>query len=1096
MTNTETTYVTDAHSTSCFEGDASSKCISAAAPASAKMPVVLESIDLPVSTSTSMEKTIYGRSSESKTLQTAYDRMLETQHAQTVLVHGESGSGKTALAENLRPSVVVSTNGYFVSGKHFQNATVQAPYSAIMAAFSDLCNCIADAKDFDTKRRREITDILESDARLLVKVIPNISSLVGTSIKEEKADQVSFAKFRIACKTFLHAVSSPSHPIVVFLDDVQWADEGSIQLIQMFLQDHELRNIMFVVAYRDEKSEYVVERILDHARDTTDMIALSNLDSSAVHQIVTSILESLRPSRNHQISKLSELVSKWTCGNPLHIMLFMAAIQQKGLLSFDVDTVSWLFNVDDIQKEMMACEGLAELLMRKVEALPYDTKETLKIASFLGYQFDEGILRKVISATMKEKQNVYRYSSHAASCQLDTAGDVVLRSLSVAMEEGFIKKMSNGYQFTHDRLQSSFRSLVFDDFKEDQLRQIIGEVFLSQGDIDCESNIYKAAVHLNHAPRHMLDLSQRVRLAGINLQSAKYCEEISAFTEAVAVLQKGVNILSPEERWLDKHFTLTFTLMDALARMQLVIGDFAACKETTREALRYGKTAEMNINLHLIDVEVRMARNEIDDSLVMAKMALQTLGVKLPRKANLWHVATKLCKVKCMLRHKTDESIINTPITEDMSVINTVKLLMHVCSSSLVKDETETAIFCALLAVEFTLKEGLSQYCPGMFVMYGVAELSLGNINRAYRFGKLALGLLDRVDARESKCHAVGLAVTMLTFRKEPFHELSGHLYQVANKGFLYGDIIYATYCVSQSFCMLVHLGAPLASLECAMRASYGKVCELGQDGQLLWLVPGLQYVLNMQSHTRNWESLLTLTGEIMNEDEHFQEAFATNHAVLILLALFWKAKLAVDFGNFSTAISIFERCKFHGADALHFSHVGILLYFDQARAHYGLFELSGRGRHLRNARKYKNMLHRMDANDCPNASPLLAFLVAQELSLLNKKSLTIDSLRTSFDKGLNYLSHGSNFKNLEGLLNERAGFTFAKRKCWRLARLYFDQALHIYKYEWGAIAKYNELKHTSALALKGEALAYNFDGEYKPPAPSIDEMTLHDVSS
>jgi hypothetical protein len=141
-----------------------------------------------------------------------------------------------------------------------------------------------------------------------------------------------------------------------------------------------------------------------------------------------------------------------------------------------------------------------------------------------------------------------------------------------------------------------------------------------------------------------------------------------------------------------------------------------------------------------------------------------------------------------------------------------------------------------------------------------------------------------------------------------------------------------------------------------------------------------------------------------MNEDDYFREVYATKHAVLVVVALLWKAKLAVDFGNFRDTTSTFESCKSFGADALQFSHVAPPFYWDQARAHYGLFEETGQRKHLRKARTYKRILKRMTGNGCPNASPLLAFLVAQEASL-KKKSSDIIAICAAYDAGICKLS-------------------------------------------------------------------------------------------
>jgi predicted ATPase len=335
------------------------------------------------------------------------------------------------------------------------------------------------------------------------------------------------------------------------------------------------------------------------------------------------------------------------------------------------------------------------------------------------------------------------------------------------------------------------------------LHLLIGEAYLSAHEQGGEqSNIYRAAVHLSCAPDVLSEYEQRVTLARINLEAAKYCKEISAFEQAVMALQAGLDALRPAEKWSDELFTLTFEMMENQARMQLVVGDFEACKATTLEASRHVRTSEMKVKLLAIDVEVRMAGNEVDDVVATANRGLSSLGFKMPRKAKLRHIVAKLAKVKFMLRRKTDEDLLNLPLTQDLVIANVVKLLIHLCTYCLMGDEKEMGVFSALLAIELTLKNGLSQHSPCAFVIYGVAEASIGNIDRAYRFGKLALKMLDGMHSREGEGPTVAYALTRISCFRKPLHELVTPLSETATSGFQNGDVLYATFCMSQCYSM------------------------------------------------------------------------------------------------------------------------------------------------------------------------------------------------------------------------------------------------------------------------------------------------------
>jgi predicted ATPase len=1008
------------------------------------------------SSPTGAQTRIYGRTKETIMLQNAYAKLREHKHAQTIVVHGESGSGKTVLVDTLRDHVF-DTNGYFVAGKYFQkHAAVEEPYSAVMAAFSDLCDLIIQADDFDKELKgREIADKLGTDAQILVKSISNLSPIVG-DLKEIEIE-ASFAKFKVACKKFLHAIASEEHPVVIFLDDIQWADAGSSQLTQTFLQDKDLKHVIFVLAYRDEELEQVTKTdVLASVREPTD-IALSNLDAAGVHAIVVAVMG----SDTEPIKGLSRLVFKRTNGNPLHATMFMQAIQQEELLIYEVNEDEWLFNVDEIQQAMMVSESLADLLTRKIARLSDDMRETLRVASLLGYSFDESIVLEVASIMIEEKR-VAAGGSHLKSDDASSHDSLVLDSLFVAVKEGFIEKTSVAYQFTHDKLQSSFLSMI-DRSEEERLHFLVGEAYLENGDDGI--NIYRAAVHLNCAPGFLHNRQQRERLARINLKASIYCTKISAFGKATAVLQSGFDVLGPVEPWSEEYSSLTFEIVEALARAQLLFGDFEACKETVFNALCHAKTADMKATFLLIDVEVRMAGNEVDDAIATANRALHALGIKMPRKAKRRHVLGKLMKVKFLLGNKSDQAVLNLPFTDDHAVEKAVRLLMHLCTYCFLRDEADTAIFAALLAAELTLKKGLSHFSSCAFAIYGLAEVFIGNIDRGVRFGKLSLVMLDNMACKEAECPTAAYVLTMLAFRRKRFAELVTPLHAAANSGFQNGDIVYGSYSLAQCYNMHIHMGTNLQALENAMRFDYGQVSDVGQDDQLMWLRPGFQFVLNMQANVDRWEDISVLTGEMMDEDVYLLQATEKNQLVQIIVLALWKAKLAIEFNQFSSASSILESCKSSGAEAIRFSFGAAPYYFDQARMNYGLFESLGQRKHLRVARKYKRLLQRMEDDRCPSASPPLAFLIALEASLSSKHA-SESEVRAAYESGIAALVESKN-SNWEAPLNARAGFDFTKRGNFVQAEVYFKRALDVYENDYGAIAKFNQLSRSSALAMK-----------------------------
>ena len=250
-------------------------------------------------------------------------------------------------------------------------------------------------------------------------------------------------------------------------------------------------------------------------------------------------------------------------------------------------------------------------------------------------------------------------------------------------------------------------------------------------------------------------------------------------------------------KWSQGLFGLSLELTESLARMALLVGDFDTCSEATKEAMLHVDTNERKIRIMLINVECKMANNQMAESIKAAKGALSELGVKLPSKPSIRHVAFKVVKLKVLMARKTDEDILGLQSVEDLSVTVGIRLLMHVTLYALMMNEEMTAVYAALHAMDLTLRHGLSTYSAPALALFGIAVLKTGDVGRAYGLGRLALKLLERNPSREADCPTLAFANSLLLHWKEPLSDLRDPLFKAATAGFERGDLIYSTFCIS-----------------------------------------------------------------------------------------------------------------------------------------------------------------------------------------------------------------------------------------------------------------------------------------------------------
>ncbi|KAI2512185.1 histidine kinase [Fragilaria crotonensis] len=1033
------------------------------------------------------EVVLYGRTRETNLLLGAYSELSSNNQPQKVtkvIVHGDAGSGKTSLVDLLRKPVF-DTNGFFVSGKYSQNSSVQEPNSAIMAALSDLCDLLIQSPDFTEERRTQFQlELGVENGRILEKCITNLSPLLGKPRGDEggSADMsvrnvAAYTRFKVAFKTFLQAVSCDKHPIVLFIDDIQWMDESSRKLIEVLLHDQELSSIMVILAYRDEESASVAD-ILDEMKNNEDTLdlALDNLDTDAVLEIVSSVTGSSTSSTK----ELSSVIAKKTMGNPYHVMKLLEFLQWEGLLVQNTNAGTWGFDVDRIQYEVTISVTLAEILALKVHSLPNRVQESLKIASLLGYRFTGDLVVRVRSYLLDKLEDesddrLYSIETCSVSSVSTAIGD--------AVRGGFVEKIKVGYQFSHDTIQTAFQSLI-DDEEKGRMHDAIGNVLLAIGDAESR---YRASVHLFNSPRFVRDDANRIELARLHLEAAGYCEERSAFIDAAAALHRGLALLDDARKWTD-FYDLAFEMTETLARKELIIGNYDSCTEMTNEVLHHAKTMSMRINALLIGVECVMARNDMEGSIASANRALSSLGLKMPRKVSFGLLASNVLKIKMKIGRKSDEDILSLPLMRDEAATATSRILVNLCMYCFLKDEDNLGIYAALLALQLTLKFGLNAYSACALANYGVAELFNGNYRGAYRFGKLALTLLEKMPVRDAECATTAVSLALLAHWYEPVRGATKPLRRAASIGFEVGDVIYGTYCLAMMYGTETVVGTNLEKLEASMRADARTVADYSQEAMDMWTQPIIQYVLNLRNDgTLSWLELTTLTGEFMDEATYIRRALASNHRLLAMMTLNFKATLACSFGFWSMAESLFAEVMSMGK-TFFFCNVAMTNSLFSGIASYSCYQQNGKRKHLLLARKNRTRLATAVSRGCANAHLYPSFLDAEDLAI--RKSSSSRSVSAAYNTAIEkFVTVG--FPHMEAYACERAGFFQAKLGNRDDATYYFQKALDLYYNAWGSIARHDWLVEHSERALARIELVPNSG----PPIHSIFDTFKQDIT-
>ncbi|KAL3936755.1 MAG: hypothetical protein SGBAC_007992, partial [Bacillariaceae sp.] len=503
---------------------------------------------------------LYGRQKETRTIRKCLDDLETTGEKKLVYISGLSGTGKTALAATIADSVV-EKNGIFAMGK-FDQKLRDEPYAGIASAGRHICGEIlhrkksSDPMDFENVRKMIIKNI-GSELPTLAMILPEIEDIVGSSsdlsAQENSAGgDYGAIKERLnnAIRTFFRTVSTFFKPFVMVLDDIQWADLPSINLMEVLMTDEASSNFMLVALYRSNEVDetHVVTKMIkaldekeqDLGFDTTK-IEVGDLKMEQVSEILADLLH--LPS--YRTSDLSDIIHKRTGGNAFFVLNFIDMLKNENLVAYSKVEKCWVWDESEIELETIATDNVVGLLQQRMKSLPKAMQEVLQLASCLGASFQEDVLGKVVG-------------DYSVSQDNGPVAGQLSKWLTKAIEQGFIKMDSVGYRWIHDKVQEAALSIT-SGTDLNKMRYQVGSIMLrrlSRNEMDhalfVVVNLLNAGIGTEMSPESALSLAE------LNLRAAQRAMKVSGFEVASRYSDIGIGLL-PGYHW-QSHYELSLKL--------------------------------------------------------------------------------------------------------------------------------------------------------------------------------------------------------------------------------------------------------------------------------------------------------------------------------------------------------------------------------------------------------------------------------------------------------------------------------------------------------------------------------------------------------
>lgn len=802
-----------------------------------------------------------------------------------VLVRGYAGIGKSSLVQELF-KLVTQKRGYFVQGKYEQYQR-HIPYFGLIKALQELIRqlLLEDSVRLVKWRDRILTTCGEN-IRVLTDAIPELSSLLGQHSAIAVINPIAAQhRFKLVFQKLIQVFAQAKHPLTIFLDDLQWVDSASLQLIRVLLTE-ENQYLFLIGAYRDNEVSafHPLSLGLEELTKAGVSIEYISLNSLNLSQIELLLCETLKCDRK-VVAPLAKLILDKTHGNPFFINECITTLQAENLLKFERERRIWYWNLTEIQLAQATHNNLTELLVKKIQKLDVDTQQVLQLAACIGSSFELSTLVCCMAKPAKAVAKLLQ-TAIAASLIIPVGNDYKAIELEIA---NLTETLAVKYKFAHDRIQQAAYSLI-SEAKKLTLHQIVGRTLLQNSLSDKqEEKIFDIVNHLNFSNSLLQHQAEKDELAALNLIAAKKAKESIAYESALSYASLGIKLV--EGKSWQRQYDLSLALFLEAAEAAYLCGKFTLTEKWTKIVLQEARSLLDKVKIYEIEILAHVAQGKPFIAVKTAIYALRLLNVNLPSKSNKLRILLAAIATKFILFHKRVETLIDLPIMSDPHTLAAMKI-MGIAGSPTYNAAPQFAPLLAFAGVKLSVRYGNTAMSAYGYASYGVMLCGVfGSFNTGYQFGALALDLLEKFQAKELKARTLMVFNNFIRHWKEHVREGLPSLLEAYQSGLDTGDIEFAAYC---GFVYCYHsyfIGKELTALAQEMETYLQASDRLKQETALHLLQLYRQSVANLLGTTEN---PCCFSGKYYDEKKIVSSLLVVKHKTALFH--FYCQKLALNY--------------------------------------------------------------------------------------------------------------------------------------------------------------------------------------------------------
>lgn len=767
-----------------------------------------------------------------------------------VLVAGSSGVGKTAVVNEVQKPMA-RQQGYFIQGK-FDQFRRNTPFSGFLTALQALMQQLLSEPEAQLRAWRSgILAALGTNGQLLIDVIPELEQIIGPQPPVvELSGQAAQHRFNRLFQNFIQVFATPQHPLVLFLDDLQWADLASLQLVTLLLGDLQCPHLLLIGAYRDNEVSpaHPLLLTLDSLRQsgtTVSTITLPPLSEASLGQLVADTLVCPVPLAQ----PLADLVYQKTGGNPFFATQFLQALHQEGTIAFDSAQGAWQCDLARARSAALG-EDVVTFMAQQLQKLSPLTQAILKLAACIGNPFNLGTLA-LVSEQPETDVAIALWSALELGLVLPQRE---LHTLFLEPEASGLSPLPAldtpdlSYRFLHDRIQQAAYSLIPAD-QCSQTHLTIGQLLWHKSSLaQRDEQLFTIVNHLNEGQALLTAAPKREQLAQLNLQAGRKAKAATAYPAALDYLRQGIALL-PANTW-GQQYDLTLALHQEITETAYLCTDFEQMEQWADLTLRHA----YNLLDQLPVYEVRLLADRAQGNYLAAVrtglQVLRILEVDFTEQPTPAEVQQALAETRQLWAGQDPLSLLALPKMAEMQRLAAMQIMTKLTAPTY---RALPALMPMLMAkqVEFSIRYGNSSISIFAYAGYGMALCGMGDIEAGYGFGQLALGLLEQLGAAACESRAGYLVHNFISHWRDPIRQTLPAFGQAYQSGLATGDLE----CVvlnAQAYSHYAYFaGQPLADLAAEM-AAYRQTLRQLKQVSLKCLEIVQQTVLNLLGEGKN----------------------------------------------------------------------------------------------------------------------------------------------------------------------------------------------------------------------------------------------------